>query len=221
MRNGLPTRCARSMPPAWCPSWIGYPIHCKYRSRAAHVKTHLCHRQPFNCRDSSPDNQIRAGTSGPRPLFVTPDVISAATHPPRSDMKDRTVRTADSKARTGAIRWGASETEAAELPGAEPAPDADWTCTHAVTMRTPPEALWPWLVQIGHGRAGFGVESRSPSNSRTTAATFHPRNSARPDDSDQCGAVDLLPEALLRTGLPALRRHVRTDRHRLCRAGLE
>jgi hypothetical protein len=27
--------------------------------------------------------------------------------------------------------------------------------TRAVTIAAPPEAVWPWIVQIGYGRAGF------------------------------------------------------------------
>jgi hypothetical protein len=27
--------------------------------------------------------------------------------------------------------------------------------TRAITIAAPPEAVWPWLVQIGYGRAGF------------------------------------------------------------------
>ncbi|HEX9095839.1 MAG TPA: SRPBCC family protein [Candidatus Dormibacteraeota bacterium] len=27
--------------------------------------------------------------------------------------------------------------------------------THGITIAAPPDAIWPWLVQIGYGRAGF------------------------------------------------------------------
>lgn len=41
------------------------------------------------------------------------------------------------------------------LPGDEvvPAPPVD--VTRAVTIAAPPAAVWPWLAQIGQGRAGF------------------------------------------------------------------
>jgi len=42
------------------------------------------------------------------------------------------------------------------LPGDELIPDAIGTFTHATSVRCPPAALWPWLVQMGAGsRAGW------------------------------------------------------------------
>ncbi len=53
-------------------------------------------------------------------------------------------------------RWGASEEEAARpLPGDELIPVPAWSATHAITIDAPPEAVWPWLVQLGQGRGGF------------------------------------------------------------------
>jgi hypothetical protein len=52
-------------------------------------------------------------------------------------------------------RWGATDAEvAAALPGDELIPDADST-TRAITIAAPPERVWPWLVQLGYGRAGW------------------------------------------------------------------
>src|SRR5215213_10172621 len=39
------------------------------------------------------------------------------------------------------------------LPGDELVPHPKWTITHAITINTPPEAVWPWVVQMGSGRA--------------------------------------------------------------------
>ena len=53
-------------------------------------------------------------------------------------------------------RWGATAEEvAAPMPGdgLVPAPKLSWT--RAVTVDAPPEAVWPWLAQIGQGRGGF------------------------------------------------------------------
>src|SRR5215208_795449 len=41
------------------------------------------------------------------------------------------------------------------LQGDELVPHPKWTITHAITINTPPEAVWPWVVQMGSGRAGW------------------------------------------------------------------
>ena len=41
------------------------------------------------------------------------------------------------------------------LPGDALLPDATGQLTHGITMNAPPERVWPWLVQMGGGRAGF------------------------------------------------------------------
>ena len=53
-------------------------------------------------------------------------------------------------------RCGATDAEvAAALPGDELVPGAHVFCTRAITIDAPPEAVWPWLVQVGFGKAGF------------------------------------------------------------------
>ena len=53
------------------------------------------------------------------------------------------------------LAWGARDDEvAAKLPGDELLPDARLVTTRAVTIDAPPEAIWPWLVQMGSGRGG-------------------------------------------------------------------
>jgi hypothetical protein len=53
-------------------------------------------------------------------------------------------------------RWGATDAEvAAVMPGDELVPGAHVFCTRAITIGGPPEAVWPWLVQVGFGKAGF------------------------------------------------------------------
>jgi hypothetical protein len=52
--------------------------------------------------------------------------------------------------------WGATSAElAASLPGDELVPRAQFRATRAITINAPPEAVWPWLVQVGAGRAGW------------------------------------------------------------------
>jgi hypothetical protein len=41
------------------------------------------------------------------------------------------------------------------MPGDEVMPAAQYRCTRAVTINAPPAGVWPWLVQVGCGRAGF------------------------------------------------------------------
>src|SRR5436309_3797687 len=41
------------------------------------------------------------------------------------------------------------------LPGDALIPDAAATVMHAITISTTPERIWPWLVQMGAGRAGW------------------------------------------------------------------
>ncbi len=53
-------------------------------------------------------------------------------------------------------RWGATETEVKKpLPGDEQVPHPNLQNTRAITIRTPGEAVWPWLVQMGQGRGGL------------------------------------------------------------------
>lgn len=54
------------------------------------------------------------------------------------------------------VRWGASDAEVqAALPGDELVPNPVAVTTRAITIHAPPEAIWPWLVQLGQGRGGF------------------------------------------------------------------
>jgi hypothetical protein len=54
------------------------------------------------------------------------------------------------------LRWGATAGEASEpLPGDDRTPRPRLQCTRAVTIDAPPEKVWPWLMQMGIGRAGF------------------------------------------------------------------
>jgi len=63
--------------------------------------------------------------------------------------------------RPRAMRWGATEEEAARpLPGDEVVARADYGATRAITIDAPPQDVWPWLVQIGSGRAGWYTYDR-------------------------------------------------------------
>ncbi|HEY6686165.1 MAG TPA: hypothetical protein VI094_08160 [Propionibacteriaceae bacterium] len=52
-------------------------------------------------------------------------------------------------------RWGATDSETVrDVPGDELLPQGRST-TYAISIAAPPEEVWPWLVQLGHGRGGF------------------------------------------------------------------
>lgn len=53
------------------------------------------------------------------------------------------------------LRWGATDEEVARrMPGDDLIPDAG-SATRAITIRADAGAVWPWLVQLGYGRAGW------------------------------------------------------------------
>ena len=54
------------------------------------------------------------------------------------------------------LRWGATDDEVARgMPGDEIVTHPVFNATRAVTVNARPEEIWPWLVQIGFGRAGW------------------------------------------------------------------
>ncbi|HKH13868.1 MAG TPA: hypothetical protein VKA47_04340 [Solirubrobacterales bacterium] len=53
------------------------------------------------------------------------------------------------------LTWGATAEEVTRrLPGDELLEEADIVATRAIGIEAPPSAIWPWLVQMGPGRAG-------------------------------------------------------------------
>lgn len=55
---------------------------------------------------------------------------------------------------------GATPAEATRtLPGDELIPRPAFISTHATTIDAPPEAVWPWLIQMGYYRAGWYTEN--------------------------------------------------------------
>jgi hypothetical protein len=62
------------------------------------------------------------------------------------------------------VKWGATDADvAASLPGDSLVSHPKISATHAITVQGSAADVWPWLVQIGQGRAGFysyeGVEN--------------------------------------------------------------
>lgn len=59
-------------------------------------------------------------------------------------------------ARRGQLTWGAGPGErAGALPGDDLVPRADLVATRAIEVAAPPEAVMPWLRQLGQDRGGF------------------------------------------------------------------
>lgn len=58
--------------------------------------------------------------------------------------------------RPSALRWGATAKEVARsMPGDDLVSSPSFSATRGITIQGRPEDIWPWLVQIGYGRAGF------------------------------------------------------------------
>ena len=54
------------------------------------------------------------------------------------------------------LRWGATEAEIRRpMPGDKLNPDPSFLATRAISIEGTPEEIWPWLLQMGHGRAGY------------------------------------------------------------------
>jgi hypothetical protein len=61
------------------------------------------------------------------------------------------------------------------LPGDEVLPDAKGSLTHAVTIRGTPREVWPWLVQMGAGRAGWYSYDSVDNGGRSSAKCLIPQ----------------------------------------------
>lgn len=58
--------------------------------------------------------------------------------------------------RPAMLRWGTQAGEATEpLPGDGLVPHPQVQSTRAITVGATPEQVWPWIVQMGTGCAGF------------------------------------------------------------------
>jgi hypothetical protein len=54
------------------------------------------------------------------------------------------------------LRWGATDEEVARsMPGDDIVLNPDFNATRAITINARPEQIWPWIVQMGFGRAGW------------------------------------------------------------------
>jgi proline iminopeptidase len=103
------------------------------------------------------------------------------------------------------------------LPGDEAVPGARGSSTMATTIAAPPEAVWPWLVQMGCGRAGWYSWDRLDNGGAPSADEIHPewqelavgdRIPSTPDGGAWFEVVELEPERtlVLRAPVDLLRR---------------
>ena len=54
------------------------------------------------------------------------------------------------------LHWGATDAEIGRsMAGDELNPNPSFLATRAITIEGSPEEIWPWLVQMGYGRAGY------------------------------------------------------------------
>jgi hypothetical protein len=75
--------------------------------------------------------------------------------------------------RSRSMRWGATAEEVDRvLPGDSIAPGAGYCATRAITIDAPPELVWPWLVQLGSGRAGWYSYDRIDNGGKPSARTI-------------------------------------------------
>lgn len=82
------------------------------------------------------------------------------------------------------LDWGTTPDERkVALPGDEIVEDVMTHHTRAITIDAPPEAVWPWLVQVGDHRAGwysydwietYSLSRHGPPRRRTTLSNPDP-----------------------------------------------
>lgn len=89
-----------------------------------------------------------------------------------------------------ARRFGTPESKEPErpLPSDELLPDARTQLTHGVTIAARPEAIWPWLVQMGCGRGGFYSIDVLDNDGARSAREIHP-------DLQRLRVGDVLPSS--------------------------
>jgi proline iminopeptidase len=84
------------------------------------------------------------------------------------------------------LAWMATAEEQVEpLPGDDLLPGEPGS-THAITVAAPPDAVWPWLAQMGYGRAGWYSHDHLDHGGRPSAEDI-------PPDLQAIRRGDLLP----------------------------
>ena len=74
------------------------------------------------------------------------------------------------------LHWGATPAEiTASMPGDALLPHAQFRATRAITIEAPPDAVWPWLVQVGCQRGGWYSNDLLDNLGQPSATTILPR----------------------------------------------
>jgi hypothetical protein len=76
-----------------------------------------------------------------------------------------------------AIEWcrASREERRYRLPGDDLLPQPMAVITHAITINAPPAVVWPWLVQLGAGRAGWYSYDHIDNGGRRSARRIIPQ----------------------------------------------
>jgi hypothetical protein len=73
------------------------------------------------------------------------------------------------------LHWGTTpDGVLASMPGDDRFPKAQFRATRAITIASPPELVWPWLVQMGCMRAGWYSHDVFDNLGRPSATTIEP-----------------------------------------------
>jgi hypothetical protein len=73
------------------------------------------------------------------------------------------------------LTWGATAAEVdAAMPGDELLPRAHYRSTRAISISSAPHNVWPWLVQVGCGRAGWYADDLLDNFARPSAWQINP-----------------------------------------------
>ena len=100
------------------------------------------------------------------------------------------------------LNWGATPAETARsFPGDDLLPTPGAESTMAVDIAAPPDAVWPWLVQLGQEQGGFYSYEWAEN---LVGLGIHNADEVRPEwqelavgDTVRLGRADRFPEAIL------------------------